>query len=399
MNTLRSFLGTAEYESRARYNSSLDIVMYTAFLASDPRAIDLTMDSVRIITARMDSAKRNLSQQDVKQLERVYFDLENYLTNNEPLRAYTKDTIREKIAKKFQIGTDGIEAYWRSASTEASKSLSAKSTSTEVVARTARIHRHGRKIIGGSLLVGAAGLLIPAIPSPEFPFSNNVDMAFSLGAAAMLFGAVWLFLKGLAGFKSRLRNVYKLLCAAMILLALAQAQQIIYTYFGLWTVPFIRQGGVALGFVPATVLLYVSLYRFARILQIRTFSTSIVALLATGGLVAGVSALLPISSPLPPEILRQVLPPSLFLGTLIAFAALIALDIKKITAKAYGPALAWLFLGLVSATLVALLYALILIFLPPGNVLLSYGLISFLFIGTGILMVRSAVAFNLINED
>lgn len=395
MGGVSTFFGNSLVEVSARQNSSVDIVMYTASLASNPQAIDGIMDDVRIITAHLEPGQVP-GEEDVKQLAKVYQRLEGYLVRDEPLRVYTQETIRSKILKKFRLGEDSIEAYWDRAT---SMPVESKPVPPEQLAHAKHVQALGRRITYWSLGIGAAGLLLPAVPSPEHPWSNNFGMAFSLAAALLLFGGAWLFLKGLPGFKTRFKTTYRLLCAAMVLLALAQSQQVIYTYLGLWVVPFIANGGVAMGFAPAIVLFYVSILLFARLLTIKGFAASVAAALVTASAVAGVSAFLPLPSPLPPEILRQALPPALFMDTLLIFAVFMVVAIKRVAAPAYTPALAWLLLGFIAIAATGSFYTLVQVLLPVNNVILAYGGISALFIVPGLFLVRSAVTFNQITDD
>jgi|GEM_PF-2164184 len=401
MQALQGFFGSTVLEPSTKQRSSLDIVMYAACLVSSPQAIDPTMDTVREITARM-GPNGLLSQENVQELAGVYFKIENYLTHDEPLRAYTTEDIRKKISRKFHISENNMVEYWRNAAQNFTQLLQEQPVSEVAIEHARQLQKLERLIIGGSLVIGAACLFLPAQSCEPLLWCNNFDMGLSVGAGLLLFGGAYLFMKGLGGFKTKFKVTYRLLCTAMVLFALAQSQQAIYTQLGLWGSPFVSHGGTVIGFVPGVVLFYLSIYLFARLLKVKTFVTSVWAMLATAvTLIVACLAIPHFPSPLPPEVLRAGLPPVLFLDTLLAYAALMVLAIKKVAAPAYTPALAWLFLGLAQMALSLLVYTVIQVFFASNadNVFLSYGGVSALFAVGGILLIRSGVAFNQITED
>lgn len=393
-----SFFGTTPLSAADSRQSPIDIVIYLASMASDPRAIDPILDTVRNVTSRL-RPNETLAPTDLQQLARAYNQLEAYLTKDEPLRSYDKAGLDGKILQKFQLGSDSVETYWRQAEASANTSVELKPVAADRTDRTRRSKNLGLRIIGGALILGTASFFLPAISSPELPWSNNFDMVFSLAADLVLFGGAWLFLRGLPGFKTGLRRSYIVLCCAMVLLALAQSQQVIYTYLGLWSNPFIAHGGVAIGFAIPVVLFYVAMSLFARLLRVRTFATSVIALLGT----CAVVGLLAAFGPLPPSVLsesvlRQVLPPAVVLDVVMIFACLMVLSIKKVASAAYTPALAWLFLALATVAVTGIIYNVVQIALPTDNWILGYGAISALFLLSGIMLVKSAVAFNRIKD-
>ncbi|HEX7963986.1 MAG TPA: hypothetical protein VF466_05370 [Candidatus Saccharimonadales bacterium] len=392
-----SFFGAAPMDATDKRQSPIDIVIYLASMASDPRAIDPILDTVRNVTSRL-RPNETPAPADLQQLARAYNQLEAYLVKDEPLRSYDKAGLDGKILQKFQLG-GSVEAYWQQAEASANTSVELKPVATDRADRAHHSKTLGLQIIGGALILGAASFFLPAISSPELPWSNNFDMVFSLAADLVLFGGAWLFLRGLPGFKTGLRRSYIVLCCAMVLLALAQSQQVMYTYLGLWSNPFIAHGGVAIGFAVPVVLFYVAMLLFARLLHVRTFATSVIALL---GICAAVG-LLAAFGPLPPSVLsesvlRQVLPPSVVLDVVMIFACMMVLSIKKVASAAYAPALAWLFLALATVAITGIIYNIVQVALPTDNWVLGYGTISGLFLVSGIMLVKSAVAFNQIKD-
>lgn len=80
----------------------IDVVVYMAQLASEPQAIDGTLDLVRDITARMsDSEHTQLSSEDEEVITHVYADIENYLVHNEPVRKFSQEELRSLLPDSF----------------------------------------------------------------------------------------------------------------------------------------------------------------------------------------------------------------------------------------------------------------------------------------------------------
>jgi len=83
----------------------LDIVLYVANLVSNPTDVDLVLDKVREITSGL-QPDQELSTSDRAVLKKVYEKLEDYLLHQDPLRVFTRDELRERIAKRF--GLNGV---------------------------------------------------------------------------------------------------------------------------------------------------------------------------------------------------------------------------------------------------------------------------------------------------
>ncbi len=90
---------TEQYASLDENASELDVVMYTATLASIPAEIDSTMDKVRAMTALRSTAE--LSEADKKTLANVYRELEDYLLNKDPLRKFNRQDLRNALPARF----------------------------------------------------------------------------------------------------------------------------------------------------------------------------------------------------------------------------------------------------------------------------------------------------------
>lgn len=97
MSLFSSFFGEKRDTATTQIEGVLDLVTYTAGLASNPADINSLLDTVREITARLGPGQAPTAE-DEKQLLGVYLELENYLTTKEPLRSFTRDELRKRIA-------------------------------------------------------------------------------------------------------------------------------------------------------------------------------------------------------------------------------------------------------------------------------------------------------------
>lgn len=79
--------------------SPLDIVIYTASLASNPKQIDVILDPIRIITSGANTKDFTAEQQ--ASVTNVYLQLEDYLVTKEPLRKFTRDGLRSRLPQQF----------------------------------------------------------------------------------------------------------------------------------------------------------------------------------------------------------------------------------------------------------------------------------------------------------
>jgi hypothetical protein len=82
--------------------SIIDIIIAAAHKASSTSAVDPILDDLRIVTATMGPDKV-LNSEDQALMEDTYHKLEYYLTEEEPIRRYTKEELRGLIRKELRI--------------------------------------------------------------------------------------------------------------------------------------------------------------------------------------------------------------------------------------------------------------------------------------------------------
>ena len=106
----RNFFGKPVRPQKKTAVSSIDIVMYAASLASNPRDVDPMLDELRVVTANL-TPGAPLSVKDEDTLMTIYMKLETYLLNHEPVRKFTKESLRQGVAQRLRLTTDKT-TFW-----------------------------------------------------------------------------------------------------------------------------------------------------------------------------------------------------------------------------------------------------------------------------------------------
>lgn len=92
--------------------SPINVITYVASFASNPPAIDKSLDTVRDITSISTSGDSTLSKQQEVALAGVYMELEEYLVKHEPLQKFTQESLREMVRTRFQFNQNTKSAFW-----------------------------------------------------------------------------------------------------------------------------------------------------------------------------------------------------------------------------------------------------------------------------------------------
>jgi hypothetical protein len=109
MSFLKNFFGGSQQSSLTGAKTVLDMVTNTAALASNSSEIDPILDKVRAITSR-NTPGQVLSAADEDILLGVYLGLEVYLTTKEPIRTFTKEELRGRLAPELLQRVTAYEA-------------------------------------------------------------------------------------------------------------------------------------------------------------------------------------------------------------------------------------------------------------------------------------------------
>jgi hypothetical protein len=108
MSFFKSLFGNNQNSLLTEAKTVLDMVTSTAALASNSSEIDPILDKVRAITSRAVPGQA-LSTADEDVLLGVYLQLEDYLTTKEPIRSFTKDELRSKLAPDLLLRIHSYE--------------------------------------------------------------------------------------------------------------------------------------------------------------------------------------------------------------------------------------------------------------------------------------------------
>jgi flagellar biosynthesis component FlhA len=109
MSFLKNFFGSDQQTSITGAKTVLDLVTSTAALASNPAQIDPILDSVRSITSQVVPGQV-LSDGDEAKIIEVYLRLEQYLITQEPIRNFTKEELRARLAPELLQRLTAYEA-------------------------------------------------------------------------------------------------------------------------------------------------------------------------------------------------------------------------------------------------------------------------------------------------
>jgi hypothetical protein len=118
--------GTQHLNESTR-KTSIDIIVTLAQLASNPRAIDSELDSLRALTASLKSGQA-LSETQQIELANIYKTVEDYLVHKEPVRPYVSEDLRQLVEIQYRGSVDE-PAFWRQFSTFANVSRPSPDTS------------------------------------------------------------------------------------------------------------------------------------------------------------------------------------------------------------------------------------------------------------------------------
>lgn len=107
----RNFFGDPVQPPSKALPTSIDIVMYAATLVSNPRLIDPILDKFRQITARRKPGVE-IPAEDEAELREIYLQIEGYLLSKEPIRKFTKETLRQSIAQRLRLTNSVQTTFW-----------------------------------------------------------------------------------------------------------------------------------------------------------------------------------------------------------------------------------------------------------------------------------------------
>lgn len=308
-------MDTGTARSLPKDTSVLDVDMYLASLASNPREIEPILDAVRVVTAQA-TVKEISSTKDIQKLQDVQTQLEAYLVTKERARAFTREELWQRIQHHFHFG-----GYFA---------------------------KRAKKLLIGLLAVTPLCLLGMLIPQPSGLPASIADAFGPLIAIGLLI--TWLcviaalqFWLGLGGFQQEVKRAYAAICVGTIFVGLGVLQLPVIVSLGWLDTPLFTAGGFMALHVTSVTVLFWGTCLFARAVGVKNIGrVAALMLLAaatiavTGGILSGavtMSDITPIGR--------------IWVAVLSAMSAGIVLHIKRTSTPIYGSAMAWFAAGLV----------------------------------------------------
>ncbi|HEX6258090.1 MAG TPA: hypothetical protein VFZ48_01265 [Candidatus Saccharimonadales bacterium] len=114
--TTTDAFNTKDTQPKPHTSLELNIILYVASLASRPADIDVTLDTVRLITSRRE-ASDPLPPSDKQALTGVYRKIEEYLVHNDPLRKFSQADLHKNIMEKFELTPQSWTLLWQESET------------------------------------------------------------------------------------------------------------------------------------------------------------------------------------------------------------------------------------------------------------------------------------------
>ena len=344
----------------------LDAVMFAAGLVSKSSEIDKQLDRVRSITAQRSADQ--LTKEDARTLHEVYEYLEDYLVEKEPLRAFTHETVREKVSGYLH----GNESP-----------------------------THSRQPLVLMWIIAVGGALGAAmLPDALVSATVKLTLAITIFFVTINLGAAWMFWSGLQNFKDKIRQAYLPICVGIALVSLTLLFALFAVITGQDTSVLFRYVVSGLVIPVAEVLMYVGMRRFAQIggVTSKFMSAKLVFLLC-----AGASVLVAIIPRPESNIADWIVIFSLSLLTtgavLSAVTAWITAIVRQSLSQVYKRPMAWFMAVLLATVFSCILYAVMQIvataehpFDPRGIGLLPLVVSGFLTLGAGVSFRQIGVA-------
>lgn len=298
-----------ETNTLATANSSdqalVDRIGYLCSLASDPIAVGRMTDTLRDVTSRW-RPPAPMDTQDRTALSQLERDLKAYLMRDDPLRAFTPQTLEERLQAKNQINKDTSSLLY---------------------------------VLLVSVAAGAGSFAVPSRLSAEYRTLLTVPLFF----LALHIGIAWFYLSALRNFNQTFRSAFTFFCVGLVLLSLGFSHYVLIQLFGWHDYPAFRYGGITILISICFVFFYLGLRLYAGLLHIKSWLMSLPLVASiTAGLVA-LAVFVP-HPPVPHETYYDIsLACAALLPLFSALAAGLAHKIIRNVTPAYGRSMKWLY--------------------------------------------------------
>lgn len=210
-------------------------VVYLASLVSNKNTIDPMMDTLRFITSRHGAGQTlTLTNEERLNLKALESQLSNYLVTQDPVRAFTPESLTAKLADHFAASDPRAQA-----------------------------NRKARRVVLGvvGLALAAYGVAV-AVPAPP-------DVRFTLGVPPFMLvvgvGIAAMFWSTRSILAAAMKKSYGLFAAALVISAMTSAQYPVLSAFPhLSDMNPFRYGGFIMPYTVMYILLYGGFYLYAK---------------------------------------------------------------------------------------------------------------------------------------
>jgi hypothetical protein len=301
----------------------VDRIAYLGSLASDQRAVDPMLDTLRYITSKW-SAGAPLGKEDRASLVILETKLKNYLLHKDPLRSFTTKSLEDRLTAQARSSHAGLD-------------------------RTIRDF-----VIVLLLTIGSGGAVL--VSPIGFPESTRLVAAFPISLLTLHLGIVWFYLTSLRNFNRQFREAFMYLCVGILWFGVLVTAFTLVQVFELTKYPAFKYGEYGAIGLLSYGCLYLGLRKYASLLQIKSRCMSL-KFLGSVVLVSDlVLAIVPHIAKVPPSdelYLRFSLITLLPCFIFAAFGAMLARQIMHRVTPAYVTSIRILFFYMLSFMIVA----------------------------------------------
>lgn len=348
--------------------SIVDEIVYMASLATHAADVDSLLDPMRSVTAqaKYQDSQTDIAESDQATLRKVKSDIETWLVENEQVRQFSLDSLRERVQRRMK-GDNPQKAL--------------------------------RFTLAGvwALAIGAAAFpyIVPIVSTDSLTQQLSTSLLF----ATLLLGAAWFFFAAIKDVKPGIRQAYGLISTAVVLAGLTQLLQPMIDLFGARQTP-LATIAITSSISPFVILMYLGVRKYAQLVGITSRAAKlplIGGLMAAGAIAAIFAPHNPIDDP---EFVFDI---SLAIQAMIAVPAvgsvILLFRVKKYASKLYAVATTKLWHSSLCSAFIAL-YAVALMPVvgvagTPKGAVFIIGMLAF--VASGLLLLRAGYAFNKAN--
>jgi hypothetical protein len=263
-----------------------------------------------------------------------------------------------------------------------------------------RINRLLAALIAVSLALAGLTWLVPR-PATEKWGDLEFHFSFALVVLgmALFITAIVLFLKGLKGFKTKLKLAYAQICAGVFFIAFGVILLPMITILGLEESWFYTSRVFVLPYLASGALIYSGARTYAKLLKVDSLWTKwwFVGLIIAAGM--AIAVVLPHAPTATHEIQLDVTNALvIWIALFIHAAAMVILAIKRQSSAIYSTALAWLFMALISCN-ISPIFTLSFTLTDTANLWVYEALTNFCVFYAGVIFVYAGHAFTRITTS